>query len=164
MTEPRRCDRALSDRVELVRLMRQSPYMHLALADGAQPYLLPLNFGLEEQEGQLLVYFHGAPEGRKAALIGDGARCSLSFVPAYRLVKGGEACAWTAHYASVYAEGVVRPIRDEAERLRALACLMGQLGYEGEPQFAGAVLRRTAVYCIEVDHLAGKRHGEAPAT
>lgn len=160
----RRSDRELTDLCQLISLIGQSPYMHLALVDGDKPYVLPLNFGFEERAGSLRFYFHGALEGRKAALIARNPACSLSFVPRYELVAAATACGHTARYASVLVEGQVRLITDEAERRHALDLLMQQLGHAGPSVYQPQILDRTSVYCIETVHISGKASGLDPAS
>ena len=63
-----RSDREITDRQEMLDIMGRCDVCRLALngSDG-YPYLLPLNFGMEEADGTLYLYFHGAAEGTSRA-------------------------------------------------------------------------------------------------
>lgn len=159
MTEPRpmrRSDREITDRAEILALMDRCQVMYLAMSQGEQPYVLPLNFAYEEREDGLIIYFHGALSGRKADLLRDNPLCCLAMTASYQLIRGEQACQWGAAFASVLAEGRASLIQDEVGRLQALGCLMKRYGYRGEPSFQPEVLQRTALYRVEVQRLSAK--------
>lgn len=62
----RRTDREITDRQELLDVMARCDVCRLALNDeSGYPYVVPLNFGMEEREGTLYLLFHGALTGTK---------------------------------------------------------------------------------------------------
>ena len=72
----RRNDREITEFSEMTDVMKRCDVCRLALNDeDGYPYLLPLNFGMEETDGRVTLYFHGAKEGKKYDLIRkDGIR------------------------------------------------------------------------------------------
>ena len=38
----------------------------LGFVDGDDAYIVPLNYGYEDKDGELVIYCHGAKDGRKA--------------------------------------------------------------------------------------------------
>ena len=62
----RRNDREITEFSEMTDVMKRRDVCRLALNDeDGYPYLLPLNFGMEETDGRVTLYFHGAKEGKK---------------------------------------------------------------------------------------------------
>lgn len=155
----RRKDREITDMQEMLSLIEQCEILHLALFDGTKPYVLPLHFGWAWEDERLRVYFHSAREGRKVDIIQAHPGCALTFVASSRVTKAETACGWSADIASVMAEGTVRPVTDEHERIKGLDALMHHYGYQGKPGYAAGSLQSTAVYCIEVERMTGKRKG-----
>lgn len=43
--------------------------MRLAMTDGLNPYIIPLNYGYTYEDGKLVIYFHCAKEGRKLDIL-----------------------------------------------------------------------------------------------
>ena len=41
----------------------------IAMVDGGAPYVVPLNYGYEIKDGNLIMYFHCAKEGRKIDIL-----------------------------------------------------------------------------------------------
>ena len=72
----RRSDREITDRNEILQVMERCDVCRLALNDGEYPYILPLNFGMEQAGEQIILYFHGATEGKKLNLIARDPRAS----------------------------------------------------------------------------------------
>ena len=73
----RRSDREITDRNEILQVMERCDVCRLALNDGEYPYILPLNFGMEQAGEQIILYFHGATEGKKLDLIARDPRASF---------------------------------------------------------------------------------------
>ena len=62
----RRTGREITDRQELLDVMARCDVCRLALNDeSGYPYVVPLNFGMEERDGTLYLLFHGAMTGTK---------------------------------------------------------------------------------------------------
>jgi hypothetical protein len=147
----RRNDREVKDPKLVEALLMRAEYVHLAMWDGAAPYVVPVNFGFEDG----VLYFHGAPKGRKAECLRAHDRVSFSAVAHYELLRGEKACDYTAHYQSVCGEGRASFIEDPAEKARALDIIMR---HDGGPEggYDEKVLARTALVKVVVETLSGK--------
>ena len=157
----RRSERAIAQRVDILRVLDSCAVMHLGLCKEGQPYVVPLNFGWEEEDGQLFIYFHGAKAGKKQAWIAEGAKCFVAFTGDNAIIPGTDACDWSANYASVMVSGFVRPMDDETQKLHGLDLIMRRCGYSGRPQYSPESLRATQVYQIKALEVTGKQR-QAP--
>lgn len=72
----RRSDRELKDMADIVAIAKRETVCTVAFHDESCPYLIPLNYGAEVEEGKLVLYFHGAKEGTKIDKIRENPQVS----------------------------------------------------------------------------------------
>lgn len=65
----RRKDRAIIDIKQINEVLQTAKIVHLEMIDHNRPYVVPLNYGYEWQEEQLILYIHGAMSGRKIEVL-----------------------------------------------------------------------------------------------
>ena len=65
----RRKDREISDFDEMIEVIKKCDVCRIAMQGEEYPYMVPLNFGMEVEDSQVTLYFHGAMEGRKYELL-----------------------------------------------------------------------------------------------
>ena len=153
----RRSDREITQKVKLLELLDKCRVMHLGLTDGTGPYVVPLHFGWEEKEGEIALYFHSAPEGRKMDCIRNNPVCFIAVTGDARVIGSAEACGWTAAYESLMMEGEVDILSSDEEKRHGLDALMRHCGYEGEPSYSAQALAKTTVCRVRVKSVTGKR-------
>ena len=73
----RRKDREVTDFQEIMKIVDECQIVRLGLADGDYPYVVPLNFAYQVENGRLFLYVHGAMAGRKYELMRKNPRCSF---------------------------------------------------------------------------------------
>ena len=73
----RRNDRAIPDFAAMLAVVRQCDCCRLGLVENGEAYIVPLNFGWEAEGETLTLYFHGAAEGRKLALLRQNPAASF---------------------------------------------------------------------------------------
>ena len=73
----RRKDREVTDRNEIIEIMRRCDVCRLAIHDEGYPYIVPLNFGLLVDEESMTLVFHSALEGTKLDLLKIDNRVSF---------------------------------------------------------------------------------------
>lgn len=151
----RRHDREITDRQELLAVIRRCDVCRLALNDDGYPYILPLNFGLNVETDRVEFYFHGASEGYKYELMKRDNRASFEMDCSHRLVTDEEKGNCTMEYESVIGRGRIEMVPDEEKR-RALDILMAQYHKE-DFTYDTAVIPRTKVYKLVVESMTGKR-------
>ena len=61
----RRKDREVTDIQELLSIVEECRICHVGLLDDKGVYVVPLNYGFEYVNKQLILYFHSAQVGRK---------------------------------------------------------------------------------------------------
>ena len=136
----RRSDRELKDMADIVAIAKRETVCTVAFHDESCPYLIPLNYGAEVEEGKLVLYFHGAKEGTK---IDDAA------------------CKSTTSFESICGNGTAYFVEDLTSKKKALASLMNQMSQKkafDENSFAEAMVNAVTVWKIVTENITGKRH------
>lgn len=151
----RRSDREIKDFDEIVEVIKKCEICRLALNDEEYPYILPLNFGMQLEDGKIVFYFHGATEGKKYDLIARNNKASFEMDCSTKLVTILEDGNCTMEYESVIGQGTIEILPDE-EKERALDILMKHYHKEDFP-YNKAVIPRTTVFKMTVDKCTGKR-------
>ena len=147
----RRRDREITDKQEILEVMRKCDVCRIALHDGDYPYIVPLNFGLQVENDMPVLYFHGALEGKKYELIEKDNRASFEMDCGHQLIldKAQGNCAM--EYESVIGQGYIEMLNEE-EKYEALRILMKQYRREDFP-FNEKVIPMTAVFRLRVESM-----------
>ncbi|MDR2759002.1 MAG: pyridoxamine 5'-phosphate oxidase family protein, partial [Spirochaetaceae bacterium] len=103
----RRKDREITDIEELRGIISRCKVCRLAMAENNRPYVVPLNFGYEYQNGELILYFHGAQEGEKIDMLKKNPQVCFEMDGGHRLVEGREAHDYSFAYESIIGFGEV---------------------------------------------------------
>lgn len=151
----RRKDREITEFDEMTAIMKKCDVCRLALNDGDYPYILPLNFGMQTENGKVTLYFHGANEGRKYDLIRENPCASFEMDCGHQLVAELETGMCTMYFESVIGHGTVS-ILDEKEKRNALRVLLSQY-HEDDFPVDEKVIPHTTVFKMEVQEMTAKR-------
>lgn len=150
----RRKDREVTDRNEMIRIIKDCDVCRLALNNDGYPYILPLNFGLIENGDVLELYFHGASEGTKYDIIAKDNRASFEMDCKHELQSDESRGYCTMMYESVIGQGKVYILEDE-DKKKALDLIVDQYHPEGFA-YNPAAMARTTVFKLVIDSMTGK--------
>jgi nitroimidazol reductase NimA-like FMN-containing flavoprotein (pyridoxamine 5'-phosphate oxidase superfamily) len=130
----RRRDREVTDIDEILRIVDKAKILHLGLFDTDYPYIVPLHYGYEYRDGNLIFYMHGARDGHKLDLIRKNKNVCVELECDIELVSGDDIpCEYGSTFASVIGRGYAEILRDEQEKIAGLKLLMmNQTGREFE--------------------------------
>lgn len=151
----RRSDREVKVFQELIDIMRKCDVCRIALNDNGYPYILPLNFGMKVENHSVELYFHGATQGTKYALIQADNRASFEMDCEHRLVTEIETGNCTMEYECVIGQGHIELVPEE-EKENALDILMRHYHQENFP-YNKSVIPATTILKFVVENMTGKR-------
>lgn len=151
----RRSDREIKDRDEMIQIMKKCDVCRIALKDEEYPYILPLNFGMDIENDQIILYFHGAAEGKKYELIEKDNRASFEMDCEHKLITDSSTGNCTMEYESVIGKGRIEIVPDD-QKYKGLCVLMRHYHKENFP-FNPAVIPQTTVFRLIVEQISGKR-------
>lgn len=150
----RRKDREIKDFDKILQIMRQCDSCVLALSDDGFPYMVPLNFGMDIEDGQLYLYFHCAMQGKKLDLIRKDNRATFEMDCDHNFILYDERMSCTMGYSSVVGHGIIEFVEEE-KKYEALKILMRQ--YHAEDfQFNKDMIKVTTVLKMKVLDITGK--------
>jgi len=149
--------RVLDYKPELERIIAKCQVCHIAMVDlEGKPYVLPFNFGYEED----VFYLHSAPAGKKIDILKKNSEVCLALSSDYILRSQNEdvACSYGWKYRSILAYGKVEFIEDYDEKVKALNLLMKNYT-EREFKYSEAAVRDVCVYKVVIDRFEGRAYG-----
>jgi len=149
----RRRDREITDREEMEILLQAAQVCRLAMADGEEPYVVPLCFGYASGS----FYFHSAIGGRKIDILKKNPRVCIEADSTAGPIRDADPCAWGMRYASVICTGRARFIEDETEKRDGLNCILRHYG-EGPHPFDEGELANVCVIRVDAEQMTGKKH------
>lgn len=149
----RRKDRAITDHSEIEAILGSALICHLAMADGTEPYVVPLSFAYAD--GSL--YFHSASQGRKLDILRKNPRvCFCAVLSSGDAVKGGDQpCDWGIAFRSVIGSGTAVFVEDEGEKKKALQAIVKRFDSRDLP-FNGHDFSVTTVLRVDIEQMEGK--------
>lgn len=150
----RRKDREIKDFDKILQIMRQCDSCVLALNDDGFPYMVPLNFGMNIEDGQLYLYFHCAMQGKKMDLIRKDNRATFEMDCDHNFILYDKRMSCTMDYSSVIGHGLIEFVEDK-KKYEALKVLMRQ--YHAEDfLFNTDMIKVTTVLKMKVLDITGK--------
>ena len=155
----RRRERAVSDWNHVLEIIQSCDCCRVAFSEPDGPYIVPLNFGIESsQEGQMVLYFHGASAGKKGELMQKNPCVGFEMDTGHGLVPGAQACSCSFLYQSVIGKGKIEAISNSEEKKHGLTVLMKHYMPEKEWDFPSAMVEKTAVFRLDVTEWSCKEH------
>jgi hypothetical protein len=152
----RKSEAEMGGRGEALQVLAQAPVVHLGLATGDRPYVVPLFFALV---GETL-YLHTGRRGRKMDMLAANPEVCLQAEVGVELRPADQPCRWGAAYQSVVAFGRAELVEEAGEKRAALAALMERYAGGGERwSFPEQKLAATAVVKVALREIHGRREG-----
>lgn len=156
MRPMRNAKRQVTDDKQIDEIILSCDCCRLGLIEDGEVYIVPLNFGYENDGGKRVFYFHGAKEGRKIDLIGSGAKAGFELDTKHELKEADSACDYAFAYQSVIGKGKVSLLQDKQEKIAGLKSIMKHHSGRDNWEFKDAVVEATAVIKLEVEELSCK--------
>ena len=117
-------EREVTDPGEILEILNKSKVVHIAMVDGDEPYLVPMNYGYTMEDGKLTLYIHGAVKGRKIGVLRVNPKVFFSMECDVESFEGPVACRYGMAYSSVMGRGVAVIEEDVEAKKQGLSILM----------------------------------------
>ena len=156
----RRRDKEITSRREIDAIIRSALVCRIALADGTEPYVVPVSFGYDGEA----IFIHTAKSGRKIEFFEANSRVCFEFEDNVSLqTDDRDACKWSFEFESVIGYGTITELETAEDKSRGLNEIM--LHYSGrEWDIDEQATATTRVWRIEIESVTGKRSHEKPAS
>ncbi len=156
----RKASREVRDFSVITDIISECNTLHLGMISEGEPYVVPLSFGFDAdpENEKLVIYLHGAPEGKKIDALKANPKVSFSMVSNFIYTTDGPACTNPSYYRSVLGKGTVSFIDSPEEKLHALKTVIKQVSGDTAPTFAPHGFDNVCVYRIDVTEVTGKQN------
>ncbi|MDU8925194.1 pyridoxamine 5'-phosphate oxidase family protein [Pasteurellaceae bacterium LIM206] len=154
----RRKDRAITDYRQMLAIMRQCDVCRLGFQDEQGVYIVPLNFGIRENDGRITLYFHGFVKGKKIDLIRQQPVVGFEMDRKHEIVHGEIACHYSFLYQCIMGKGKISLVDEPEEKTLGLQCLMQRYTQKTDWIFAENELKKVHVIKLEITQWSCKEH------
>ena len=151
----RRKDKEITDRAEIEQIIARAQVCRLGLIDQQQPYIVPLNFGYQDN----CLYFHSAPEGKKIALLRKNQRVCFEIDIDTEIIAGERSCSWTTRYRSIIGWGKAEILESVEEKNDGLQIIVNHYSTEPSGAIPAQAVSRVAVIKVTIEEISGKKSG-----
>ncbi len=148
----RRKEKQITKTADIEQILKQGQVCRLGFVDKNVPYIVPMNYGYQDQA----LYFHSAPAGRKIDLIKANPHVCFEVDELIKINKAANACDWGVSFKSVIGTGTARILDTPAEKKAGLDIIMAH--YSGRSfDYPDDMLAKTAVIKVTVEEMTGKQ-------
>jgi len=140
----------------MLEILQAGRTVTLAMVDNDEPYLVALNYGVEVCDGNLRLWLHSAPDGRKIDCVRRNRRVCFTVVIAGDILTGATACDCSMRYRSIVGYGTVRIVEDEREKRTGLDMIMRHYTGKSDMPYKAGLTERTTVLCIDIERITAK--------
>lgn len=120
----RRKDREIINYNKMLEILYQCDCCRIGLIDDVATYIVPLNFGYEEEANNLVLYFHGANEGKKLELMEKQNYVGFEMDRKHELIEGDIPCAYSFKYQSIIGKGKIEILHNYEDKIKGLTSIM----------------------------------------
>lgn len=152
----RRADREVTDAGKIREILENAQIVHIGMVDDGRPYVVPMHYGYQYENGVLTLYMHGAKEGRKCDILAKNPQVFIEIETDVEDASGGDIpCNYGAFYASIMGDGKAAILTDTVEKVEALQILM-RTQTKRDFVITEQMSRNVQVFRVIVPHLTAK--------
>ncbi len=151
----RRREKEVSDQGIIGELLSSAQVCRLAMVDGAEPYVVPLNYGYEDG----VIYVHSARAGRKIEILRKNPRVCFEIETPSEVIRREVACDWSTKARSIVGYGHVEFVEDPADKRHGLDVIMAHHGQKGPNHFEDRRVNAVEILRIRIESMACKQLG-----
>ena len=148
----------MTDMGEITRMIGECAVCRVGMQSQGKIYVVPMNFGYEQEGERLTFYLHSAKVGRKIEALKEEPEVCVVLDCRHGLMEAELPCSHSYCYASLIGTGRVQVLKTYEEKLEGLKKLMrhqtGKDFDDFDEKWVGAV----EVLKVELEEYACKYH------
>lgn len=152
----RRKDREITDFNEIIKIIDECDIVRLGLIDGDYSYIVPVNFAYEVQGETVVLYIHGAMEGKKYELMTRSNTCSFEMDIPIKMECMYEEKNVTMRYKSVMGKAEIEFLNGEEKESAIDNVIMARYEETKNFEYNKNALSATAVVKLTVTEITAK--------
>ncbi len=152
----RRKDRELTDINEITQILDTCKTACISMVDNGVPYVVPMSYGYELVDNQLILYFHCAKEGRKIDVLHSNDLVCFTIFNEGEPIYAEIPCNSGYYFSSIIGNGNAFFIEDADEKKKALSRMFLQQSGK-KIDFTDEQAETVCVFKIVSDDFTGKK-------
>lgn len=121
----RRNDREVLEIENILEILKEGKFLHLSMFDDEYPYSVPVNYGFEYINDEIIFYIHSAKEGHKLNLISKNSKVFVNIETGIESYSGEDKpCKYSTNFSSFIGRGDAFIVNEVSEKVNALKILM----------------------------------------
>ena len=160
-----RREREVRTQEELFEILDQCKLCRLAMHDGEDIYIVPINFGYQVIESDdpttegLRLWFHGAKKGQKLDLLRKNPKVGFEMDCNIQLIESHSVCSFSYTYMSLVGRGSVTMVADDDYETKhmALKYIFEHQAKKQFPRLPESKLENITAYYVDVEDITGKK-------
>lgn len=145
----------ITDLGEIEAILKKADVCRLAMADGAVPYIVPLNFGYRDR----VLYFHTGMTGKKIDILKKNNIICFEVDVDAELISADTACGYGMKYRSVVGSGRAQFVEDREAKRTALDIIMGHYSKREGWDYRENSFERTCIIKVAIEAMTGRKSG-----
>lgn len=145
----------ITDPAVIENILSKSEVCRIAINDSERPYIVPLNYGYNNNT----IYFHSSPGGKKIELLKANNKVCFEIEFSSHIVKSEIPCDCSTKYRSVIGHGKIYFISDLNRKIEALDIIMAHYGKNDNNTYKDSQLEKVLILKLEIEGITGKQLG-----
>ncbi len=154
----RRKDKEITDNTLTMAVLEKATTGHIALADGTNPYCIPINFAYHNG----YIYFHSATKGKKLDIIEKNNKICFQTELLAVPIKGDDPCDFGMKFTSINCTGTAEILDTPEEKKEALKIITEKYAGNGYPDFNAKMVEAVSCIRLRLTNVSGKLSGYSP--
>lgn len=151
----RKINQEITDKVIIEDILSQSKICRIAMVDNGIPYILPFNYGYQNN----CIYIHSASSGKKIDVLLNNPQVCFELEYQADVVKSEKACKWATVYRSIVGYGKVEIITDFQKKQKGLEIIMAHNGAPELIDFEAKQVESIIILKLSIEKLTAKQSG-----
>lgn len=152
----RRSNREVTEIEKILEIIDNCQVCRLGLCIDNRPYVVPMSFGFEYKNGEIVMYFHSALEGRKIDMMKENNQVCFEMDIDKGLIEGDRACSYSTKFQSVIGFGTAEFITNHEEKIEGLKHILKHYTDKENLLFDDSVVEKTGVFKVAAKEFTGK--------
>lgn len=152
----RKNDKAVKDIDAIKNIISKCQVVRVAMCKDDVPYLVPLNYGYEFKDGELILYCHCTNKGKKLDILDENPNVFIEIDNEKDVIAGNTSCGFGLEYFSIMSPGKVEFIHNIYDKIHALNKIMEHYTSKDKNDFKNEALNKVFLLKIICTNLSAK--------
>lgn len=152
--------RELREPEAIKEILEECDVVRIGAQDEEGMFIIPVNYGynfsVSGEAMKLVLFIHGAGEGRKADAFAADPAVAVEMDCRHGIITGDYTCSYSYSYRSIMGNGTVSRVDDRQEKIYGLTKIMEHMAPGAKIEFSPEMLVRTVVFRIDVEQFTAK--------